>query len=179
MHWENLRAWARAWACCAGVGWPPFGNKCRQSLLADWKLGELGLMPLPCTTPCELGSGKFGTPWVCMQCEKASIWVWLPPAMANCWPGPGPPLGPALDPAPALDPEPAVDLGLPSCEPAPCVVVVALSWATPASWLGLPPQAASSRAPPDNTLNRATHRGLDANSGTGVLVMRMVISRTR
>ncbi len=59
------------------------------------------------------------------------------------------------------------------------MVVVAFRWATPALLLGVPPQAARNRVPTDNKLNTAAHRGLDASSGTGALVMRLVISQTR
>jgi hypothetical protein len=62
MHCDIFRACASAFACSAGVGTPPLGNKCRQSLLAAWKLDELGLIPLPWITPWALGSGKLGTP---------------------------------------------------------------------------------------------------------------------
>jgi hypothetical protein len=130
MHSENLSAWAMAWACCAGVGWPPFGMKCRQSLLAVWKLAEPGFMPEPEITPWPLGSGKFATPCVRMHCAYANICDSLPPATENC-----PPLAPELLNARGVAPEPPLDPGsrpdwAPLLGPLARVVVVAM-WATP------------------------------------------------
>ena len=60
---------------------------------------------------------------------------------------------------------------LPSWELAALVVVVVPRWAT-AALLGLPPQAATSRAlPPIKMLSRATPRGFSGAVGVGGLAM--------
>src|SRR6202522_1842365 len=121
MHCENLSACARAVACSAGVGWPPLGNKCRQSLAAPWKVGEPASSPLAWIAPWALGSGKFGTPWERMHFANASASASLPPGMPKIWCEPET----ATGPDPALGPEPLpVAGGVPPCEFAALVVVV-------------------------------------------------------
>ncbi len=63
-----------------------------HSLPAAWALGES--MFTPRITPWPLGSGKLGTPWVCMQCERPGVETagvgialmdnWPPDAAARC-----------------------------------------------------------------------------------------------
>ena len=46
MHSDILSACARAAACSAGVGWPPLGNRCRQSFMAAWNVDDPGSSPV-------------------------------------------------------------------------------------------------------------------------------------
>lgn len=79
MHCANSSCWVLAWEDGRDVLLPLVGSYFWQALLAAWKLGALGFMPLwvidlELPLGLALGSGKLVTPWNRMHSAYSKSW---------------------------------------------------------------------------------------------------------
>lgn len=82
MHFARLSIASFALADGCPADGPPFGSNLPQAFWADWKAGELGLIPelgsmlMLIWPPEDLGSGKLDTPCERMHWENLSPAAW-------------------------------------------------------------------------------------------------------